>query len=185
MKSLITSFQPFRGRARNGSQTMGAALASDLLDQEIQHLDLPVEWGAIETLALPLIDSFQPDIVLGLGEGSPRFLRIETLAINRRFGIDEVQKSPTGETIDPAGPESAHGRWPLPETPEDSITTSSDAGCFLCNNALYRYALSPCRFAGFFHLPPQGTTSNEAYLSQWLPKVRHLLELTILQMPRP
>ncbi len=184
---LITSFQPFRERQRNGSQTLGSTLAAALPWHELQHLNLPVTWGSIEEIALPQIDSFQPHIVLGLGEGTPRFLKIETLARNQRSGLDEAQQAPASETIDSQGPDSYPCRWPLPQplptTPDDSIAISDDAGRYLCNNALYRYAQSPCPFAGFIHLPPQNLTPNQAYQDQWLPLVLQLLEFAIQKLP--
>ncbi|MDQ8197302.1 hypothetical protein QEH56_04045 [Pelagicoccus enzymogenes] len=188
-KILITSFQPFRGRERNGSQTIATALESTLAEHHVQHLSLPVSWGVIEEIALPQMERLNPDIVLGLGEGTPCFLKVETLAFNQRIGIDESKTAPASKSIDSAGPPSCPSRWPLPESLVESlkskVTISGDAGRFLCNNALYRFSRSHCPFAGFFHLPPQGATADYAYLEQWLPVAEQLLESAIQQVPTP
>lgn len=188
-KILVTSFHPFRGRTRNASQTIAAALPSALPNATFHALSLPVTWGAVESIALPQIASLQPHILLGLGEGNPDALKVETLAHNLRSGADETQQNPADASIDPQGPAQLAARWPLPQplpqSPGAPILLSSDAGSYLCNNALFRYSQSDATFAGFFHLPPQGETSDEGYRAQWLPAVVELLTLALRHPSQP
>lgn len=185
-KILITSFQPFRGRAQNGSETIGEALAAQASPERLRHLKLPVVWGVIEKRVCPEIESYRPDLILGLGEGPPDCLRIETLAFNQRFEIDEENNQPPHEKIEPLGPDRIKSRWPVSKSFTDSkdprVKVSSDAGRYLCNNALYRYALSPVPLAGFLHLPPQGDASCEKYCEQWLPFIKQMIEYASAQV---
>lgn len=179
-KLLLTTFQPFRGRPVNGSETIGNALSRHAESRAIHVVSLPVVWGSVENLALPLARELRPAIILGLGEGAPDALKIETRAYNQRSGRDEMQKVPSRAKIDPEGPEIIESRWPLPNTlPEHpSIPTiiSQDAGRYLCNNALYRYCQSDCPIAGFLHLPPQGRTPDQDYADHWLPLILQLID---------
>ncbi|WP_269525215.1 hypothetical protein [Coraliomargarita parva] len=176
---IITTFGAFRGRSRNGSDTLGQALVRKG-DPRLRVLDLPVLWGVVESQLLPAIAEIQPRVVLGLGEGEANAVRFETVAVNRREGLDERNTEPEHPRIDASGPERLQSRWPvstetlLARCP--AITISRDAGSFLCNNTLYRSLQSPVSFAAFLHLPPQGTSRNEDYLELYLAILQSLID---------
>lgn len=172
---FISAFQPFAGRGKNGSATILEALKKEFLGENVHFLLLPVVWGIVEQTALPTVESLTPYLALGLGEGRPNMLAIETVGVNGRDGLDENQQAPAVDQIDAEGPAATTARlqfnWDPSKNYPYPVMLSRDAGKYLCNNTLYRYARSGAGRAGFIHLPPQGETPDEEYLAQLLPIV--------------
>ncbi|MBC2606251.1 hypothetical protein [Pelagicoccus albus] len=186
---LITCYLPFKGRSKNGSQTLGESLKHHFKVPNFRVLSMPVTWGSVEQNALPLLKDLRPDIVLGLGEGPPENFQIETLAKNKRLGADVDQNEPPEPIIEAGGALELSHRWPLPSTKSESVEAcpkkSEDAGAYLCNNALYRFCQSEATFASFFHFPPQGETPDSEYIDRWLPKIVAQLELAMAELHSP
>jgi pyrrolidone-carboxylate peptidase len=184
---LLTAFQPFSGRSKNGSQTLltwAKQHRSRLPLAKLQTTLLPVTWGgAVSQLRRALRKSPASQVlgVVALGEGSPGNIRWEQTAWNRAEGRDEAGVE-LHEPIDPKGPERLIGRWPLPSLhcAEVPLVASSDAGRFLCNRVLWElFRFSAARKSGpvrttFLHLPPQGEKSDEIYLRPLTPVLQQL-----------
>lgn len=181
---LLTAFGPFDGRAVNGSATLLRAIAAAHPPGiELRTLVLPVVWGAVEGTALPVLAAWDPQVILGLGEGGPGRIAIETTARNCRERPDTTGHPPPTPVIDPAGPDVACARLALPpdlwRPAPPRIVTSDDAGTFLCNNALFRYARSRASRAGFLHLPPQGDIDDATYIAPLLGPVLAVLAANV------
>lgn len=48
MRILITCYMPFRGRTKNGSQTLARHLQAMNQSHKVRVVDIPVHWGAVE-----------------------------------------------------------------------------------------------------------------------------------------
>ena len=173
MRILMTCFMPFRGREKNGSQTLSQYILAHQSTDEVRLLDIPVRWGSVESLVKPVIQSWQPEMIMGIGEGSPDFVAIETTGKNMRQGEDVDGNPPPDERILADGPTERLCRFsfawnyqvalPLP------IKISLDAGTYLCNNALYVYCGTKSLCAGFIHVPPQENVGDAAYCERYGP----------------
>lgn len=177
---LLTAFGPFEGRAVNGSTTLVRALAQQgIPEATLRTCYLPVEWDSVESRALPAVEAFRPDLLLGIGEGGPTRIALESLGRNLRRGIDEAGIEYSGEPIDatgpPARPARLHFIWDLETPTRFPLAISRDAGEFLCNNALYRYAGTTVPRVGFIHLPPQRDQSDADYVTPLLPVIMAVL----------
>ena len=178
---LIISYQPFAGRGVNGSQTIGSYLADETIAcHAIVHVSLPVQWGQPEAQVPILLATHQPVLAIGLGEGYPKRIAVETRAVNQRQHPDETGQKPSTNHIDANGPATQSARWAFnAEDFADSslpVIASTNAGAYLCNNLLYCLASSNCNTIGFIHLPPQGSASNADYQQLISPVIRRLIE---------
>ena len=68
MRILITCFKPFKGRAKNGSQTLARYLKAKYLhsnhqNDEVRVVDIAVRWGAVESNTRAIIENWQPDMI--------------------------------------------------------------------------------------------------------------------------
>jgi pyrrolidone-carboxylate peptidase len=177
---LLTCFGPFRKRAKNGSQTLVHRIVEEYGDHHLHALDLDVVWGEVERVAVPFIEKSRPDAIFSFGEGPPDVIRIERCGKNEQTGSDEHGEERRSVPISKGGPEVQPGRFPAPE-PETEIggypvVDSDDCGAFLCNNMLYRAALSPAKHAVFIHLPPQNEEPDDTYADRLLPLFPYLLD---------
>ncbi|MCJ7549780.1 MAG: hypothetical protein MUQ30_08880 [Anaerolineae bacterium] len=179
MRILITCFLPYNGRARNGSQALARYLRSHLADEEIRLLDIPVRWGAVEAVALPVIEEWQPDLILGLGEGGKDAVAIETTGRNTRQGDDVDGIAPACDVIIEGGEPERRSRltfaWNSEVALSAPVMLSLSAGAYLCNNALYVTCGTDVERAGFVHVPPQGDDDEAAYCEHYGPVVEEIL----------
>lgn len=170
-KILLTGFDPFDGRECNASWIAARALAAAGHPEiELRALQIPVCWGAPRSALEPVVREWQPDCVIGMGEGEPGIFRVETLARNvRRERPDNNGRYPAGEIIEANGPEQrmASARCEdLRACLADQgipVRLSDDAGAFLCEELLYtleslREDHDFLQSVLFIHLPPAGTT---------------------------
>ena len=181
---LVTAFEPFAGRTRNGSATVAAALpAAGSAEARIVVVRLPVTWDAPARLAT-LVAEHRPRLILGLGEGHPGRIAWERIARNRADGADERGAPPPAATLSADGPTERRGTlqcdpawFPDATVP---IVASDDAGAYLCN-ALYWHATAlDAPRVGFLHLPPQGATADDAYRAAIVPVVAEIIRRNLV-----
>ena len=176
---LLVGFGPFAGRTHNGSQTLVHSVApDDLPSVSLRRTVLAVRWGQVEAELVPLVADFQPQLILGLGEGGPGGVTVETVGRNVRRGTDEADTPPPTPTVDDAGPAEKQANLALDSAWSDcaQVAVSTDAGAFLCNNLLYAIAEQPDVVAGFIHLPPQGDAAPDAYVASYKPVILEIIK---------
>jgi pyrrolidone-carboxylate peptidase len=178
-KILFTAFRPFTGRAVNGSETIVKFLKTWKSPYTIKTIIMDVIWGEVERTGLAAIKAFCPDMVLALGEGEPGVVSIETAGLNLRSGTDNAGVAATGE-LEPGGPARRLSRFCCSMTDCQDyafpVSISTDAGLYLCNNALYSFLGTDVRRVLFAHLPPQGKAPNKKYIGSTFPIVKDLLK---------
>lgn len=176
---LITGYQPFAGRGRNGSQTVITALRQDPAFAAVTFHVLPVAWTAVDAFAREHLVSAAPRGIIGLGEGHPGFIAIELRARNAAEGADETELLPAAARIATAAPDTTPARIAidLATLPDLAlpVVLSNNPGTYLCNFLLHHATRSAATTAGFIHLPPQGEIDDETYLKHILPPVRAIL----------
>ena len=164
---LVVAFGPFAGRGENGSATVVESLVGRRIgDHPIVTAVLPVEWGQPEQRIPELMAKHQPLMILGLGEGFPGRVAIETRAVNARAHADEQGKPPPTRRLGPAEETHRSSRLVIPDplpTTDVPVVISQDAGRYLCNNLLWVCLGEKVDHAGFIHLPPQGEQSDAEY----------------------
>jgi pyroglutamyl-peptidase len=183
MRILITSFKPFKGRKKNGSQALAHYLQAHFPADEVLVADIPVLWAAVESVTGTIIEKWQPDIILGLGEGRDGSISFETIGKNARKGEDVDGNPPPAEFILENGDADRVCRFsftwtkhiPLPSP----LIISMDAGAYLCNNALYYYCGTKCIRVGFVHVPPQVDADDSSYCALYGPILHEILQQNI------
>jgi pyroglutamyl-peptidase len=165
---LITAFEPFGGRNRNASAEALAMLTSHLTELpqfEVISRLLPVAMGDASDQIRALLDEFQPDMLLSLGEAKRDALSLETTGYNeRKFTIPDNKGQSADGPINPDGALSYTSTLPLAamltaiESAGVPVHYSDDPGRYLCNEVLYssldhisRHNLSTR--AAFIHVP--------------------------------
>lgn len=166
VKTLVTGFAPFDGRAVNASWIAARSLASR---PDIETLELPVSWTAPRTMLTPICERRSPEVIISMGEGREGWFDIETRARNtRKERTDNDGRLPNGRPILEGGQHRIeatidagflHGRLTEAGFP---VRISRDAGAFLCEETLYTLEMLRRRHARlrtvvFVHLPPFGT----------------------------
>ncbi len=178
---LVTGFAPFAGRTVNGSGTLANALdRTEIAGASVQTVIMPVQWGEPTRIIPQQVAVHHPIAILGLGEGHPDQMTVETVAANRAIPVaDNAGMLPGSGRLQATGPMEIparfhlHERWgivsPVPLKP------SRNAGGYLCNEALYAIVSSTVPVAGFVHVPPQGDEPDAAYRTRLMPVIRELL----------
>lgn len=168
MRFLITGFAPFGKSKINPSYEAVRRLPDTLGEHEILRAEIPVVYDRCGDMLDAMLDRWQPDAVLCLGQAAGREgVSLENTAVNVKAASapDNAGITFSGEKIDPAGPESVSSRLPLRELSqllrEAGIPAkiSYSAGTYVCNNLFYRllrYAElnDPHLRCGFIHIPP-------------------------------
>ena len=179
MRLLITCFMPFRERTKNGSQALAHYLASRHQNDAVRVVEIPVRWGAVESITRNIIENWQPDLILGIGEGDNTLITFETIGRNNRQGEDEDGNPPPGEVIQHNSEPERKCRfsfvWTHQMTLPIPVMISLDAGAYLCNNALYFYSGTRCERVGFIHVPPQGDMDDLTYCELYGPVLHKIL----------
>lgn len=167
-KLLLTAFEPFSGESINPSLEAARKMKRvDFRDAEIHVAELPVDRYRAVELALELLHSISPDVVIMLGEAGGRFrVNPERVAINiDDFRIaDNAGNQPKDEPIVEGGPAAYFSTLPI-RAITDQITKahipaaiSNSAGAYLCNRLFFSvmHLISienlPA-IAGFIHVP--------------------------------
>ena len=167
-KLLLTAFEPFAGESMNPSLEAARQMEKiDFRDTVVQLAELPVDrYGAVK-IALDLIRSSKPDIVIMLGEAGGRYrVNPERVAINvDDFRIaDNVGNQPKDESIVEGGPAAYFSTLPIRAITDRIIKAhipaaiSNSAGSYLCNRLFFSvmHAITVEGLgakAGFIHLP--------------------------------
>lgn len=165
-KILLTGFSPFGASAINPSwEAVKGVQAPDEID--LYRLEIPTVFYKSSALLAEVIDDFQPDIVLCVGQAAGQAdITPERLAvnINNARSADNEGNTPKNELIVPDGPAAYFSTLPV----EQFVTAlqsnglparlSFSAGTYVCNHVFYalmhiiatRY---PHMRGGFVHIP--------------------------------
>ncbi|HYF50991.1 MAG TPA: pyroglutamyl-peptidase I [Planctomycetota bacterium] len=162
---LLTGFEPFGGAKINESwETVKTFQGKEINGYTIQTALLPVIYDEMDAPLKQAIAKHKPDIVISFGVGT-RVIQIETLARNGYHPMkpaDNKDKAPPREKIIPDGKDTIPTELPTEKIvaalkeAKIGVTTSTDAGGYLCNECFYRLMSlkdgPPVR--GFIHVPP-------------------------------
>ena len=182
MRALVTGFEPF-GRWResgiNPSAQVVAALAARPPEGTgLRTLVLPVSFRAAGPTLRAAIDEHQPEVILLLGQGGGRALRVERLGVNLEDipgSRDNDGEARDEQPIDRDGPAAYFATIPVRHLVQHlnahgvPAVESLSAGTYLCNHVLYaalRYCEQTHHAArvGFIHLPllPEQEASSKS-----------------------
>ncbi len=161
MKILVSAFDPFNQEVTNASQLVLTELANHV---QIIPVVLPTSFHRSFPLLRDAISSYNPDVVLLLGEAEHRaFISLERVAINiddaRIADNDGVQLIET--KIERKGPDAIFTRLPIHELAAQlkaaghPVAISNSAGTFVCNHIMYEalFHLPKKLPVGFIHIP--------------------------------
>jgi pyroglutamyl-peptidase len=186
---LLTAFGPFAGRGVNGSESVAKHLDGELISgYRVHALVMPVVWGQPGHDLPPALQRLHPRLVIGLGEGYPGKVTVESIGRNRAGGeLDAGNQHAPSPLLEPQGPPQRtatllfDSSWfPMPRIP---VARSSDAGDYLCNACLYTALGATTARCGFVHLPPQGDTPDADYAQPLLGILRTLIEKNLHSLP--
>lgn len=185
---LIIGYGPFDGRASNGSGTIATALNGKIVaEHRVVGVELPVQWGEIEGALADVIAEHHPAVILGLGEGFPGRVALETRAANARLGADAAGHQPPSPQLHAKGPTHLASRiaYDLDALPscDVPVVLSVDAGTYLCNNLLWVCLERSELPAGFIHLPPQGDAPNNGYVGRFRPIIEAVIAQGLQSSP--
>jgi len=167
-KLLLTAFEPFDGESINPSLEAARQMKKvDFQDAEVRVAELPVDRYRAVELALELLHSMKPDVVIMLGEAGARYrVNPERVAINiDDFRVaDNVGNQPRDEPIVEGGPVAYFSTLQIRAITDRIIQAhipaaiSNSAGSHLCNRLFFSvmHAINVERLpvnAGFIHLP--------------------------------
>jgi pyroglutamyl-peptidase len=172
---LITGFEPFAGADDNPSARLVERLnAGSASAASLRAAVLPVSATRMPRVLAELLETFRPDVVLGLGEarGCPT-VRVERVAVNLLdFRVaDNDGLEPHNSPVVPGGPPAYFTTLPATELVSAiraaavPCETSLSAGSYLCNQMLYlalHWAAKSARRprVGFLHLPSLPTQNS-------------------------
>jgi pyrrolidone-carboxylate peptidase len=177
---LVTAFGPFDGRGVNGSATLARRLEGvEVGGAVVRTAILPVRWGEPQSRVPALVDQLKPTLLIGLGEGYPNRIAVETTARNRAEGPDVDGHAPTAVSLEPTGPAERKFRLKFDAAwftaSAVPVGTSDDAGTYLCNDLLYTALGQQLERVGFVHVPPQGAMADDAYAAVCLPAIKTMI----------
>ena len=167
MKALVTGFDPFGGGTINASTEVVRQLPSRIGHLEISVVQLPTSYARAPAALLEAITSFDPELVLCVGEAGDRTaLCVERVAINIQDARipDNDGAQPVDTPIVPGGPSAYFSTLPVRaavaalNAAEVPAEISMSAGTFVCNQVFYTLmhlaALRGQPFCGgFLHVP--------------------------------
>ncbi len=165
--AIITAFEPFNNDSMNPSESILKKIPDTLYDVKIVKVTLPVVYNHAFERLLPLIDEYDPIMVLSLGLAKGRsHITIERIAINVNEAsiADNLGNKKTGQPIVEYGPDGIFTTLPLKKLKERiktdklPIHISNTAGAYVCNNLFYKTLHHIKQFnlnieAGFIHIP--------------------------------
>ncbi len=150
MKVLLTGFDPFGGENINPSWEALQAVKErqgELPGLEIEILQVPTSFSRVGDLAIELLEDFQPQFVLMIGQaGGSSEIRLERVAINIREAriADNQGVKPAGEPVIPGAPPAYFSPLPLRElegvllAEGIPVQVSNTAGTFVCNDLYFK-----------------------------------------------
>ncbi|CAL8367331.1 unnamed protein product [Boreogadus saida] len=165
-KVIVTGFEPFGGIKVNSSweavkelKRLGLGNSVDLHVQEI-----PVEYRAVKDLLPSLWKQHQPHLVVHVGvSGIATTVTLEQLGNNLGYKRpDNVGYSPECGCCVAGGPETIHSVLDMEVVRQRvkesglgvNVSTSQDAGRYLCDYSYYTSLYAGERRCGFVHVPP-------------------------------
>lgn len=210
IRVLLTGFGPFPGVLENPSAAIvralsGTAITSGDRTAIVTGAVLDVAWApgrsadgepiraAVDSLEAAVTRT-QPDVLLSLGvmASEPRRIKIESRAVDARASRPDVCGAlPAGKRAHPEAPSVLLTGLPVAEMVSAltaagfAVTTSEDAGKYLCEAVAYEGAHlaastgSSIRLAGFVHVP------NVSDVTPMLGAVRLMLEICLSSLGRP
>ena len=173
-KLLITGFDPFGGESCNPAWEAVKLLPDTVGEYILCKLEIPTVFGEAAKAAISAADTFDPDIILCIGQAGGRAnLTPERIAVNIRDASipDNEGNQPRGTFVVPDGPAAYFATLPVTDmaTAIESAgfpgSVSNSASTFVCNDTLYtllhHYADTKVQ-VGFIHVPylPQQGTPN-------------------------
>ena len=167
---LLTGFGPFPGMPENASAPLVRVVAqrarAAFRDHRFHAAVLPTEWHAAPQRVTALISRLQPFLSLHFGVAQDTHgFRIETQGLNTcRRAPDAAGRLPLDQVLVVGGPDTHPSSLPIDaivdrlQALDLPVTTSQDAGGYLCNAVLYHALHTPRRpnvqaRAGFIHIP--------------------------------
>lgn len=182
---LISAFEPFGGRRENATQEilreftrLWEESAPESRTFDLGGVVVPVAYDFAEQELARKMDSFQPDIVLSLGEAPEGAVRLEEMARNRDDSpfADNRGVARMDEKIVEDGPNTYKTRLPIKVLEQAlkkqniSVRRSRDAGAYLCNHLFYQlmhFVNTESDFksvrAGFIHFPAESIEDTPDY----------------------
>ena len=168
-KILITGFEAFGNSTLNPSAEIVLALSGERIMTAI----LPVVFGKSAQMLRGLIDEYDPDFVLCLGQAEGRkALTLERVAINLEDTriADNSGIIVTERPVNKEGPDAYFSTLPIKLMTEAinaagvPSTISLNAGTFVCNHVFYSlqdYVKATSIKSGFMHVPLMDQQSSE------------------------
>ncbi|HJP93297.1 MAG TPA: pyroglutamyl-peptidase I [Pyrinomonadaceae bacterium] len=171
MRILLTGFNEFGGLEYNPSEVIVKELAERLKFSESYSLlveVLPTEFYKAGMRIRELMETFKPDVVIGLGVAVDRhFIQLERIALNLMDTVvpDNAGAIYAGTQIVPDGPLAYLATLPLDKMRARiqslglPVEISNHAGTYVCNNVFYLARHETERLGlnircGFIHIPP-------------------------------
>ena len=165
-RALVTAFEPFGGETVNPTMRILERLEPPS-GVEVERLVLPVVFGESLRLLEQALETFEPDIVLGLGQAGGRALvSLERVAVNLDDARipDNAGQQPIDTAVVEGAPAAYFSTLPLKRTLQALLDAgipahvSGSAGTFVCNHLMYGllYTLAlhyPGVRGGFVHVP--------------------------------
>lgn len=167
MKVLITGFDPFGGESINPAYEAVKMVRDDIFDCEIIKVEIPTVFGSSFEAVKQAVKSYQPDIVLAIGQAGGRAaIAVERVGIN----VDDARipdnegNQPIDETIFEDGDNAYFSNLPIKKMVEAMqranipAVVSNSAGTYVCNHILYSimYLIEKTYTnmrGGFIHVP--------------------------------
>jgi len=167
IKVLVTGFEPFGGRSRNGSYEAVRLLPDIIEGAEIIKKEIPTEFINAGKIVCNMIDDLHPDIVVNAGEYTGTdSLHLEYVAINLMDSKDPDNAGvcPRDQRIESGSQNAYFSRLPLKKILEAEVEAgiaaeiSYSAGAYVCNSVMYAVLnhIEQNRLpiaAGFVHVP--------------------------------
>jgi pyroglutamyl-peptidase len=168
IRILVTGFGSFPGARKNPTEALVRALGKDKarlarLGIKLEVEILPVVYAEILSRLEALTQTYRPDAILHLGLAARRkVFSIETRAVNRlsRLRPDASGAVAARLQIRPGAPQHARSTFPAVEVVTAlrragvASRLSSNAGRYICNQALYlSLARGDAPQVGFIHVP--------------------------------
>jgi len=167
MKILVTGFGSFLDNNENPSSKILKLLPKSIYGNEIITVELPVVYDQAFNVLRPLIEKYQPKLIINLGLASGRTkISLEQVAlnINSSKGADNAGTIFQDSPIIERGENAYFSSLPLRKIVEKltlkriPVEISYTAGTYVCNNLMYHvlHYIKENKLrikAGFVHLP--------------------------------
>jgi pyroglutamyl-peptidase len=143
---LVTGFEPFGGETLNPSKEVLQHLPDHIGPAQIITAVLPVEFARSQIVLFGLLEEYQPEVLIMLGEAGGRGkISLERVALNWMEARipDHAGFRPTGEHIFPDAENALFSTLPLEqmythlERAQIPVEYSLSAGSYVCNSTFF------------------------------------------------